>query len=174
MQGLQRILSGSSNEIMRGYVSYDFKQHDMTTEECSLHERLEAMIAFLGSFPFPALDEAIADYDQRKADAESALANLPQLTSEDEETIYRLVLREVFAAVTNVDIKLSMLVSHHLVPKPAYVATLTYVPYQHPQPVPNITSSINWARRALLAISGQEWLYMSWQIKQGMLLFSLH
>ncbi len=170
LEELQRFLLGTSRLIRRGYVSYDLRS-DMTPQERECYLKLQELIEFLERFPFADVDDAISEYDRRRAELAPMPANLQESAQEADEMIHQLVLREVAAVVLNIDMKLSMLVAKHLAPMPAWVSVH---PYHRPPEYPDATNSVRWARKTLLAIAGQDWLYLSWQLTDEGLWFSLH
>lgn len=169
LQRLYRFLVGTSSYIRRGYVNYDLRP-EMTPQELECFVKLLEMVNFLDHYPFADVDDARSEYEHRRDEIETTLANMSKSKLEDTEMIHHLVLHEVAAVALNIDIRLSMLVTGHLAPSPGYVSVNRY---RKPPICPDATNSINWARRALLSIAGQDWLYLSWCLDEGGLHFSI-
>lgn len=170
LEHLQRFLLGRTHMFNPGYVHYDLRS-DMTQTESECYSKLVELVDFLEQFPFPNVDDALVEYNLRRAEIEALVGDLPVVEQADHETIHRLVLREAATIALNIDIRLSMLVAKHLAPQSRYTSVQ---PYHRPPVFPDATSSISWCRRALASISGQDWLYLSWHLTDGGLWFSLH
>lgn len=170
LEHLQRFLLGRMHMFKPGYVHYDLRS-DMTQTEYACYSKLVELVDFLAQFPFPNVDDALVEYNLRRAEIEALVGDLPVVEQADHETIHRLVLREVATIALNIDIRLSMLVAKHLAPQSRYVSVQ---PYHRPPIFPDVTNSINWCRRALASIVGQDWLYLSWHLTNEGLWFSLH
>lgn len=170
LEHLHRFLLGSAQTMQRGFLRYDLRSK-MTPPEQACYAKLVEMVDFLEQFPFQAVEDALSEYTGRRAEIERLLADLPVVDQSDHETLYRLVLREVATVVLNVDIRLSMLVAHHLAPEPGYTSVQ---PYHRPPLYPDLTEGITWSRRALRSIAGQDWLSFSWHLTDRGLWFSVH
>ena len=85
-----------------------------------------------------------------------------------EETIYHLVLREVTEIVTHIDLELSLQHFGYLIPGTPYST------FSEESNYPNITETLNWAQKAMDAITGKVWLLVTWQITSDQVRFSLH
>jgi hypothetical protein len=174
LEDLHQFLSRSSRIIRQGYLSYDVRSW-MTPQEQACYAHLQELLAFLERFPFADLDDAVAEYDRRCAAITPVLADVTAPVSEyghdEQETIYHLVLREVATVALNIDMRWSMFDGTHLAPAPKYVDVRPYQPVPFP---PDATTSVVWARKALRAIAGEDWLYFSWQLSDSGVQFSLH
>jgi hypothetical protein len=170
LEQLQRFLSGDSLVIKQGFFSYDLRS-DMHPREWEWYTQLQEMLNFLERFPFADVDSAVSEYELRCAKLETLSEQVNTFDQDMQEAIHDLVLREVASVALNIDMKLSLLSTKHLAPKSGYVGVY---PYQRPPNVPDASGSVVWARKALLAIAGQDWLYLSWQINKNGLQFSLH
>lgn len=170
LEELQRFLEGGSGLIKRGYISYDLRPQMMPQEQ-AWYQELDKLLDFLGHFPFADVEEAKVEYDRGREVSGALLANLAESSQGSGESLYRLVLHEVSAVALNIDIRKSVVLSKRLTPSPDY---LSVYPYSRLPLYPDATPSVQWARRALQAIAGQDWLYVSWQIKQQELCFALH
>lgn len=177
LQALERFLAGNAQIINRGYFSYDLRP-EMTSHELECYTRLEELLTFLKGFPFPDEEHAMAEYDRRCAEVAPMAMTLSTQASTSgqsgDETIYHLVLREVAVVALSINMRLSLHVAKHLTPAFEPVGAVGVHPYRRPPNLADATGSVEWARKALSAIAGEEWLYLSWQLNEHALRFSLH
>lgn len=175
LEQLNEFLSVSSRVIRQGYLRYDLRS-EMTVQELECYQHLHELVEFLESFPFADHDDPLAEYTRRCAAIKPTLATLSSTMSASgqtnvDETVYHLVLREVAAVALNIDIRWSMLDGNHLVPAAQYVDVSSY---RRPPFPPDATNSVTWARKALRAIAGEDWLYLSWQLSDSGVQFAVH
>lgn len=177
LKALQRFLAGKSAIINRGYFSYDLRAA-MTPPELACYTQLLEILTFLEGFPFADEERALAEYDRRCAEVAPMLATLSEQVSglgqSGEETVYHLVLREVAVVALSINMRLSLHVAKHLTPAYEPVGAVGIHAFHRPPNLVDATSSVAWARKALQAIAGKEWLYLSWQLNEQGLQFSLH
>jgi hypothetical protein len=175
LQRLQRLLQGAPRALGQGYLNYELRPH-MTPAERACHAQLQELVDYLLRFPFDDVDAASAEYGRRKAELDAALDDMESVETAkraDEELLHRLVLREVAAVALNVDIRYSMLVAGHLMPAFDYVSVHQQARQTERPSYPDATESLQWARRALLAVEGHGWIALSWHVDQGRVNFSL-
>ena len=134
LQDVHNILLGlPSQEREKTFIKEDFRPY-LTPDEGEWYAHLCGMVDLIQSLPFAQIAEATAeararnvagntilatipeaasikeayeDYQQRTAAIDALVASIPSPERAGEETIYRLVLREVTALVTAVDIRAS-------------------------------------------------------------------
>lgn len=118
---------------------------------------------------------AYEDYQRRKTAVETLAASIPTPEQFGEETIYRLVLREVSHLITAIDIRLSAVYKGYPTPEPPY--SLQGDNFD----TADMSEPLAWAGRALDALSGVGNIFFSWRLLANtasfdadLLLISLH
>lgn len=203
---IRQILLGfpSSKERRKIFVTCDF-QPDLAADEAEWYAQLLGMLTFIQSIPFAHIAAATADarqrkisgstimetipeamsikglqedYQQRKTAIENLAAKMPLSEHLGEETIYRLVLREVTELVTAIDIRLSAMYAGHPRPLPPY-ARMRDDSGRDETDI-DMSEPLRWVKHALDALSGTGTLFFSWQLARAasfdadLLLISLH
>jgi hypothetical protein len=181
-------------------VKQDFRPY-LTPIEAEWYAQLLSTLDFIQRLPFAQVAEAAAearqnhapgmtiletipeampirqahqDYAQRKAAIEALAASIPPPKQFGEETLYRLVLREVSALVTAIDIRLSAVYKGYPSPLPPYVVEGDKASEA------DISDPLAWAKRALAALAGDGTFFFSWQLVSApsfdtdLLLISFH
>jgi hypothetical protein len=172
---LQRILSGASQELMRGVVNYNFRPY-MSEHEWACYEALVAIVALLENFPDKPTPNDIAEYTRLylhvRENTLHALDSLPPVKRVGDETIYHLALREIGSLMTNFD--MNLLATHALSHLAQGFPVVQVYASKHVLDIPNASGAVDWARRALGSLVGQDWIWLTWQISNNVVLFSLH
>jgi hypothetical protein len=169
---LRTVLSAGSQEIYRTYLNYDFAWV-LTPHERAWLETLSEMLEFLERYPFADTDAPLQEY-ARRVDAITPMMRLsPPPQRREDETIYHLILREVSAILTAVDLRYSLLRSTHLTPGSPY-ASYPPQPRSGRKQMPDISADLDWTRRALLSLQEQAWLLVTWQVTPTHYHLSLH
>ncbi|HEX3273011.1 MAG TPA: hypothetical protein VHR15_20365 [Ktedonobacterales bacterium] len=172
LRDLRMVLSAGSQEIYRTYLNFDFAR-DLTPHERAWLATLSEMLEFLGRYPFADTDAALQEY-ARRVDPITLMTRLsPPPRRLEDETIYHLILREVSAILTTVDLRYSLLRSTHLTPQSPY-ASYPPQPRSGRNQAPDISADLDWARRALLSLQEQAWLLVTWQVTPTHYHLSLH
>lgn len=178
----RKILQGlPSKEHRRIFIKHDFRPY-LTAEEAEWYVQLLSMLDLIQNLPFAQIAKATAearqhnisgnlilatipeampikeayeDYQRRQTTIEALAASIPSLEQFGEETIYRLVLREVTDLVTAIDIRLSAVYNGYPSPLP---------PYTTEGVGSDMSEPLAWAKRALGALAGTGNLILSWQL----------
>jgi hypothetical protein len=166
------LLAAGSDEIYRTYLNYDFAWV-FTPEERAWLGQLNDMLDFLGGFPFPDRNAALQEYEQRVEEIKQSMLQSPPPERLEDETIYRLILREVSTILLTINLRYSLLRSTHLVPRVPY-ASYPPQPDEGRDDIPDISGDLDWARRALRSIVEQGWLLVTWQLTTTHYHVSLH
>lgn len=138
----RNLLAAGSSEIHRAYLNHDCSA-DFTAEERIWHEQLAELLDFLQDFPFPDAEAATKSYEQRVVRIGQSVLLSPPPSQLGEEMIYHLILRDVSAVLTTLDLRLSLLLGR-LVP----AAPLTAFPPQTNdwrERMPDASGSLDWA-----------------------------
>jgi hypothetical protein len=191
LQEVRNILLGlPSQEREKTFIKEDLRPY-LTAAEAEWYAQLCSMVDFIASLPFAqvaaaatearqrkvpgsiivetipeaaSIKAAYENYEQRKAAIEALAARVPLPEHVGEETIYRLVLREVTALVTAVDIRLSAVYYGHPSPLPPYSGGGSDSDMSYYGSSPDMSEPLAWARRALRALAGEGYLFFSWQL----------
>jgi hypothetical protein len=185
------------NTRERFFIQHDFRPQ-FTPDETAWYNQLLDTLAFIESIPFAQIAEACVEARNKKIPGNTILATtseaagvqerydtyeqqitaikalqdrMPQPEHVGEELLHRLVLHEVTAIVTAVDIRMSAVYAGHPTPVPPHTGAAS---------IADMTESLAWARRALHALAGESSLYVSWRFAKAasfhsdVLLLSLH
>jgi hypothetical protein len=158
------LLANGSDELHRAYLNLDVHT-DFTDSERAWYGRLSDMLDFLAGFPFPDVQTGVAEYERRVQLIVHLASLSPPPARLGEETIYHLVLREVTAIVTHVEIYMRGPLLHNQ----RLVARVPYAAFTPPErdmldQMPDVRESLAWAKHALAAIAGDDWLLIMWQV----------
>ena len=142
-----------------------------TEAETLLRTKLVEAFAFLDTLTDENAAERNAEHDKRANELWEVFLQTPQSNHPEDETLYHLVLREMTTTAVNI---IGGWWSRRLL----YLASDEQMRRQwtkfFPVEPPDISPTIEWAKKALRAISGEDWLYVTWRYKQGVILFSFH
>lgn len=163
---VQESIQASTGRTERAYVRYDFR-NNLSRAESELYAALLGMLNFLDRFPFADAQLEINEYQRKVEEIRALVSQLPIHAAAEDETIYSLVLRETSSAVTSINMTASVLRYRYMVPNTPY-STIDdgYSP-------PNLRTVVEGARRAMQAISGEEWLAVTWRFA-GVVVMSIH
>jgi hypothetical protein len=175
LRQLQGELSGASRSAQRTYLNYDFRP-EMTTEEHDWYLAVESLLVFVREMAgapekvMPSSPEALtAAYQRRTTEINEIMERQPTAALIGDERIPSFVLHQVSTVITNLDI----LTSKHrgfLIPDGIYSS---FVAYPNNRFAPNASACLDWAERAMQAISGRGWLLIMWQVRGACPVFSL-
>jgi hypothetical protein len=164
---LRDLLVGKSSTRARTYINADFR-NEFTPNELLVLDMAQDLLTFLQGFPFIEVEAAIQTYGLRATALQAISDREGASSSWGEEMIYHLVLREVTEIVTHIDLKLSLLRLGYLAPQ------IPYNSIWNERNEPNVTETLNWAQKALDAITGKAWLLVTWQIMPDQVCLSFH
>jgi hypothetical protein len=153
-------LREGSQSIHRVYMRRDFRA-DLTAEEQAWLVELWELLAFLRRFPALEVQPATAEYEARSAHVVAAQGRTSTPTTLGDETLYHLLLREVTAILTGINLQQSLRRYRYLVPAAPY-SRLDDTEAR--QVEPDVSLNITWASNALRAIRGEYQLLMMWQV----------
>jgi len=156
--------------IERAYVRHDFRD-ELSAAEQEWAEKLMELAEFLNLFPFADTDRAVDEYRRRTEEIQVLSARAPTPQRPGEETVYHLILRQVSAALVNVNLVVSQVrftMYGHL------VADAPYSEINDTGAPPDMSKAVVWARSALHAISGNEWLFITWQANRNSVIVMLY
>lgn len=178
----ETLLHGSP-ELHRAYLNYDFRP-DFTDVEREWHTQLTELATWLLTRPFPLTphgplprdDETTsqAEYERRAHAIRELSDRTPPPAYVGEEALYHYILRTASTALTSINpwgsSRLGRLVmdgqytEYHWDPENPAAS-------RYP---PDADISIEWAERALRAVTLQGWVWFTWQITRDAYLVSLH
>ena len=183
LQQTRDALALGSPELHRAYLNYDFRQ-EFTDVERDWHAQICDLAAWLQTKPFPWLqsgplpadDElgAHAEYEQRVSVITELSAQSPPPAHVGEEKLYHFVMRTASAVLTGINPWYAMRCGY-LAAGGAYTEFHWNPadPDDRYRPI-DAGMSVDWAARALRAITLQDWVWMTWQITATSYLVSLH
>jgi len=176
-------LAHGSPQLRRAYLSYDFRPK-FTAEERGWHTQLEDLAAWLQIKPFPWLQHdplpyneegtPQAEYEQRVQANYTLSKRTPPPANVGEETLYHFVIRTAAAVLTSIDPWYSTRYGYLAVggPYTAYHWNPSD-PADRYRPL-DAGASVDWATRALRAVTLQGWVWFTWQVTAASYLVSLH
>lgn len=149
-------------QIERLYLNYDLRD-DLSGDEIRWYEALHTLSGFLGNFPHADVEAAIQQYQQMVADVRQAQFAVPPVP-EGDETLFQLVLAEITAVLTQIQLELSLRVYHFLTPSAPLQYMLARSDDAPPIP-PDAADSVAWAHKALDALAGKAQMFVTWQVR---------
>lgn len=173
MRELRPFLAGESTEIKRGIVSNDFRWAMIPSEHDYL-ELLERSIALLEHFPPVDIHAYIEQYAGYQKSAETLLLDLPKVDDLGDETLFRLVLREVDAAIMHLDFDYTVKYADAFHKLQLFQGEQVGIFRSRPYERPDAMEWVNWSKKALGAVTGTQWILLTWQVQGRVLIFSLH
>ncbi len=173
---LRATLLNGSPEIHRGYFNRDYREDGFTPLQNDWYERLRHLGDFLASFPFADIDAeaAITDYEQQVSAIERLTIQTPAPQHIGQEPLQHFILREVTAALTTIDLRHSLLNVGWLIPNAPYKVFPPAWARRDFDRLPNLKEEVAWANRMLLALAGEGWCTVTWQVLPAQYLVSLH
>ncbi len=206
LQEIRQILCGLPSAKGRDniFITRDFRPF-LTADEAEWYALLLDMLTFIQNIPFAQIAEATAKarahnisayvimetiseamplkkatdtYTQKKKAIEALAASIPPPEQVGDETIYRLVLREVTDLLIAIDIRLSALYAGHPRPLPPYSSDGDDLDRDGADT--DMSEALKWAKRVLDALSGKGTLFLSWKLARAasfdadLLLICLH
>lgn len=164
------ILTGASSDLQRVYICYDFRRY-MSDEDLACLAALYDLCQFLERFPFTAPDEALEEHAQQEQAALAALAALPHATDMGMNSSIAGFCAKLELLLPPIALKPSLQRMHYLIPMPPFTS-LQAAGFAHQ--FPNVGSLLGWAKRALGALTKDDWLMLMWHLTQDdMLVLSL-
>ena len=156
----ERFLLGTPPRIWQGYFSSDVRSA-MAPHAQVCYERLREALDFLEGISFPDIENkhvAIAEYERRRQDLHATLMDLAATGLDEPEMMHDLVLQEAAAIVLNINLGHSFF-AQRFAPE-QYMAIR---PHRQQPNLLDTTATLQWARRAVNALAGEDWLYLSWR-----------
>lgn len=171
LRDLQRFLSGESWELKRGMIDYDFLPF-LDDRERACAATLQRMVALLEGFSEALAAQSLDDYVQQgvqlQDQARTSFAALPRIEHIGDETLYHFILREAESLLVNIDLEFAR--QHQRLVFPGF-ATFSA---RYRLDMPDASGAVAWVKTALAALVRQETLWLTWQVHEGGLFFSLH
>lgn len=163
LHDLLKMLEGDSSQVYRVYLNFDFRDFQgqslmLGSDVLALYDNLAALVDYVRALHDPG-EDAISVYNGRRSTIVAQLHRLPRAQRLEDEKIYNLVIREVAAVVSNIFIERVVRKRTALAPQLPYVQIC-----EHENMTPNLISDVIWARRALEALAGKNWLTLTWQL----------
>jgi hypothetical protein len=161
-------------EIHPGYFKHNYREdEDVTDIERAWYDHLRHLADFLADFPFAAAETAIREYEQQVSAIEQIALQTPAPQHIGQEHLHHFILREVTAALTTVDLRHSLLNVGRLIPNVPYTGGFPQAA-QLFDTLPDVQEEVAWARRTLLALAGEGWLSVTWQVLPAHYLIAIH
>lgn len=208
LQETREILLGHSSQATRAVFKDDYCVY-FTTDEAEWHAQLLSLLDFIVAIPFakihaatvqawqnqitwPMVRETIPEaiqaeeieeeYQRRKILINTIAARSPAPENIGDEKIYHIVLREVTALITGINVgKAAVYCGYPMLDSPyvGYGNATVLAPGIRTYSV-DMSESLQWARRALEALEGKGALIFSWSLSKAptfntdVLLISIH
>lgn len=170
-------LAQGSPNIHRAYLNFDYRS-DFTPAEHEWLEHLLHLLTLLRQWRATSFETDTETYNRHVAAIVALGPHTHPPTVSGDETLHHYVLRHVSEVLTHIDLRASVLLARRLTPTAP--CTLfgndddTYRPHKHRLDMPDATTSVEWADRALRAITHREWMFITWQVTATSYHISLH
>lgn len=170
------LLAQGSPDFHRAYLNYDCRPV-FTPAEQEWLDHLLHLLTLLQQWRATTSENLTEEYNRHVAAIAALSPHTHPPTVSGDETLHHYVLRHVSEVLTHIDLRASVLLARRLTPTAP--CTLfgnddTYHPHKHRLDMPDATTSVEWADRALRAITHRGWMFITWQVAATSYHISLH
>lgn len=160
------LLSQGAPDIHRAYLNYDFRPK-FTAAEHEWIEHLLHLLTLLREWRSTTSETHTEAYDRHVAAIAALSPRILPPTTPGDETLHHFILRHVSEVLTHIHLGCSTTARRltPTAPRTSYGGDDdTYRPRKHKLNVPDATTSVEWADKALRAITHRGWLFITWQV----------